>query len=50
LVGYRTTDLTYNEKELIANAGDTVTSILDKILDMLTDYEYFYDLDGRFVF
>ena len=50
LVGYRTTPLTYNEKELIANAGDTVTSILDKILDMLTDYEYFYDLDGRFVF
>ena len=50
LVGYRITDLTYNEKELIANAGDTITSILDKILDMLTDYEYFYDLDGRFVF
>ena len=50
VVGYRMTDLTYNEKELIANAGDTVTSILDKILDMLTDYEYFYDLNGRFVF
>ena len=50
LVGYRMTNLTYNEKELIANAGDTITSILDKILDMLADYEYFYDLDGRFVF
>ena len=50
LVGYRTTDLTYNEKEFIVNAGDTVTSALDKIIDMLSDYEYFYDLDGRFVF
>lgn len=50
LVGYRMTDLTYNEKELIVNAGDTITSALDKIIDMLSDYEYFYDLDGRFVF
>ena len=50
LVGYRTTPLTYNEKEFIMNAGDTVTAALDKILDMLTDYEYFYDLDGKFVF
>lgn len=49
-VGYRITDLTYNEKELIANVGDTVTSILDKIVNMLTDYEYFYDLNGQFVF
>ena len=49
-VGYRMTDLTYAGKELIANAGDTVTSVLDKICEMLTDYEYFYDLEGRFVF
>ena len=50
LVGYRLTDLTYNEDELIVKAGDTVTSALDKIIDMLSDYEYFYDLDGRFIF
>ncbi len=51
VVGYRNTKLTYNEKELIANAGDTVTSVLDKLIQMLSsEYEYFYDLEGRFVF
>ena len=50
LVGYRMTDLTYNKKEFIMNAGDTITAALDKIIEMLKDYEYFYDLDGRFVF
>ena len=50
VIGYRHTDLTYNEKELIANAGDTITSVLDKLVKMLSDYEYFYDLEGRFVF
>ena len=50
VIGYRHTDLTYNEDELIANAGDTITSVLDKIVHMLQDYEYFYDLEGRFVF
>jgi len=34
----------------VANVGDTVTSILDKLVKMLGDYEYFYDLEGRFVF
>jgi hypothetical protein len=35
---------------LIANPGDTITSILDKIIKTFGDYEYFYDLDGHFVF
>ena len=48
-VGYRVTDLTYPD-DLIANPGETVTSILDKLVKMLNDYEYFYDLQGRFVF
>ena len=47
--GYKMTDLTY-AGDLIANAGDSITSVLDKIKNMLVEFEYFYDLDGRFVF
>ena len=47
--GYRLTDLTY-AGELIGNIGESLTSIYDKIVAMLSNYEYFYDLDGRFVF
>jgi hypothetical protein len=48
-VGYEETDFTY-PSELILEAGDTVTTLLDKIVETLGNYEYFYDLDGRFVF
>lgn len=48
-MGYRPTDLTY-AGDLIGKAGESITSILDKIKNMLGNYEYFYDLDGRFVF
>ena len=34
----------------MANIGEPITSVLDKIKNMLTEFEYFYDLDGRFVF
>lgn len=47
--GYRQTDLTY-AGDLIANIGDSITSVLDKIKNMLSDFEYFYNLDGQFVF
>ena len=47
--GYRLVDFTY-PGELILDAGDTVTGLLDKITTVLGNYEYFYDLDGRFVF
>ncbi len=47
--GYRVTDLIY-PGDLIGNVGDSITSVLDKIKNMLTEFEYFYDLDGRFVF
>ena len=47
--GYRTTELTY-PGELIANVGDSLVSVLDKIKNMLGEFEYFYDLDGHFVF
>ena len=47
--GYKITDLIY-AGELIGNVGETITSILDKIKNMLGEFEYFYDLDGRFIF
>ena len=47
--GYKLTDLTY-AGDLVAKAGETVTSILEKIKKMLGDFEYFYNLDGKFVF
>lgn len=37
-------------QDLMANLGDSVTSILDKLIKMLGNYEYFYNLDGQFVF
>lgn len=48
-VGYRITDLVYTG-DLISSIGDTLTSILDKIKNMLGDFEYFYDTEGHFVF
>ena len=48
-VGYRQTDLVY-AGDLVGNVGDSLTSILDKIKEMLVDFDYYYDLDGRFVF
>lgn len=47
--GYRITDLVY-AGDLIINIGQPVTSVLDKIVEMLGDFEYFYDIDGRFIF
>ena len=47
--GYRITDLVY-PGDLIANIGECLTSMLDKIKNMLGDFEYFYDVDGRFIF
>ena len=47
--GYRLTDLVY-PGDLIANVGESLTSVLDKIKNMLVEFEYFYNLDGQFVF
>ena len=47
--GYRITDIIY-PYDLIAAPGDTVTSVLDKLVQMLGNFEYFYDVDGRFIF
>ena len=48
-IGYIYTDFSY-PGDLIANVGDTITSILDKIIGVLGNYEYFYDIYGNFVF
>jgi len=47
--GYRITDLVYSG-DLITSIGETLTSMLDKIKNMLGEFEYFYDTDGRFIF
>ena len=49
-VGYRETDLTY-PGDLIGNVGSSIVqSCLDPIKNMLGNFEYFYDLEGKFHF
>lgn len=49
-IGFIYTDFTF-PTELIGNAGDNVTTILDKIKNTLgNNYEYFYDVPGNFRF
>ena len=48
-IGYRLTDLVYTG-DLITNIGDSLVTMLDKIKQMLGEFEYFYDIDGRFIF
>ena len=40
----------YFPSELTASPGDTVVSVLDTIKNTLGNYEYFYDLEGNFIF
>ena len=48
-VGYQETDLTY-PGELVLSAGETVVNLLDKIGSAFGNYEYFYDVWGRFIY
>ena len=48
-VGFIYVDFVY-PGELIADAGVSVTDMLDQIIQVLGNYEYFYDLDGNFIF
>ena len=49
-VGYIYSDFTY-VGEFIADAGNTVCNVLDKIVSYLGgNYEYFYDVYGNFIF
>lgn len=47
--GYRRTELTY-PGEFVIQAGGSITSMLDKITSLLGEFEYFYDVYGRFIF
>lgn len=47
--GYIYTDFTYPE-ELTSGIGENVCSVLDKIKETLGNFEYFYDINGKFVF
>lgn len=47
--GYHLTDLIY-PSDLIANVGENIVTILNKIKDLLGTYEYFYDVNGKFIF
>lgn len=50
-IGYQKVDFTYPvEKELSSNAGDSITSVLDKVKNSLGNFEYFFDDDGEFYF
>lgn len=48
-IGYEYTDFVYSS-ELVASAGDSVCNILDKIIEYLGNFEYFYDTFGIFHF
>ena len=47
--GYRATDLTYPD-DLVVAIGGNITQMLDNIIKMLGEFEYFYDVDGKFIF
>jgi len=47
--GYRMKELTF-DNELTANVGESITSVLDKIKNKFTNFEYFYDINGKFIF
>ena len=49
--GYKITPLTIPDgMDLIGQPGEPLTSILDKIKNIFSNFEYFYDIDGRFIF
>lgn len=48
-VGFVYTDFVY-PGELVSGIGETVCSILDKIKTTLGNFEYFFDVDGNFIF
>lgn len=48
-IGYKPTELVF-AGDLIAAPGESVVTILEKIKNMLGNFEYFYDVYGNFVF
>ena len=48
-IGYTTEPFVY-PGTLECNAGEAVSAVLDKIRNTLGNFEWFYDIDGRFIF
>ena len=48
-VGYRLTEFTY-PGELVLSPGETIATLLDKIAKTLGNFEYYYDVWGKFHF
>lgn len=48
-IGYTLTQFSY-PGQLIAQPGETVVSVLEKIKNTLGNFEFFYDIDGNFIF
>jgi len=48
-VGYVYTSFTY-PGSLVSGIGDNICAVLDKVKNTLGNYEYFYDVEGNFVF
>lgn len=36
--------------DIESSIGDNVTDVLDKLIELLANYQYYYDLDGHFIF
>lgn len=49
-IGYQLTDFTFPGKTLESNAGETIVSVLEKIKNAIGDYEYYFDINGKFQF
>lgn len=50
-VGYVYTDFIYpSSKDFVTSIGDNVCTVLDKIIEILGNYEYFFDANGNFIF
>lgn len=47
--GYKFSDFIF-PSDLIFNPGTPLTAVLDTIIQSLGNYEYFYDIDGNFIF
>ena len=48
-IGYVYTDFTY-PGDLVSGIGENIASVLEKIKNTLGNFEYFYDIEGNFVF
>lgn len=49
IMGYSPFEFVY-PGNLAANPGDSIASVLDKIKNTLGNYEYFFDVNGNFIF